>query len=662
MKKLKGKPEILHDNYHFSDIDDTGILELTDECKSVEFFTERILTWIDAFEAFYRNKSMKAISTRVQHGHVINISDHVIININDSGVISIHGEGLEDWKANDFPLVKDTIVHIDRCPSLTSTPLSGAAVPSQANTSDFTDMATTHSEATDPDGRVITFLHPEMLTKGSDPSTDIAEDSLIFFQTTSNDGSHSPEGPSPPPDDIPSSGIPPSQDPSLPKGSPQGSTANEADDQKANINTQEPSLDTILDNVFSDVTELSQHAKLDTAIMEENEQLKCENNKLRNKITQLMNKNEKYLNDRKLINEQSAKINDLLKRIQVNDQQRADELKAQQILQNAKLEDLESEICNLKGKIRRSEKEYKGLKADLDTTYRRNQQLASMLGSEHNISQPQSLVESPNSSKPDSYKPTPVPRRKLHTKTQPPQSAKSMPAPQSMPASVSHDMSTPRSSSMPHDMPESLKSKTTVHIMYSSNGRGLAGIMMRKASHMNVTSSVYSGGRIEHGTQSIMRGDIKQSTDYKIIGLGTNNIKIDSPDDIICSLKHLAQTARTHHPSSKLIMAGLHHRQDSDSSEDIYNMNSDIDHINSQMKIFCRNEGIGFIDINQVNNSTAGRPNFDVLNRDGLHFNIKGRNSLVMAMLKCINSDTPKTYASIVSSRHPTYQPTQYKL
>ncbi|CAH1784488.1 unnamed protein product [Owenia fusiformis] len=374
----------------------------------------------------------------------------------------------------------------------------------------------------------------------------------------------------------------------------------------------------------------------------EHSELNVQNKKLRARLIKLEAKNEvieaKYHTE---IIAKNAKITDLMTRLATCQKQCHDDMKIVTDTHQIRVNELENEIQSSKDKLSVLTKELDGAKVDNETLYRKVQLLTTQLKSmpsksEDEViscSQPQSI--SRNTSSPDSNSAEKGKSKTKHVELEKKSTSKPKPVVNDSKFSGHQRDTTP-----------------TVHLMYSSNGKKMAGTMRAFSNNkVKVTASVYSGGNIQMATNVIRQGDIAKSTDYKIIGFGTNNIKSDNPTDIVYELKNLVQTARSHHPSSKLILCGIHHRCDSDDNSHIYMMNNDIDYINAQMAEFCRNQKVDFIDINSINRSTARNPNFSVLYNDGLHFNTRGRNILAIAMLEIIKQNSGKTYANIIASR-----------
>ncbi|CAH1775440.1 unnamed protein product [Owenia fusiformis] len=260
----------------------------------------------------------------------------------------------------------------------------------------------------------------------------------------------------------------------------------------------------------------------------------------------------------------SAKMVDLENRLKVSDQQRKDEAEAFTILHAQDTKDLERQINELKAELSDTSKKLHGAIVDNKTLYHKVRSLTEKLQTDNHpisCSIPQSIQPEPAHSLPSTPRPTRGPAGSSRPPTRP----------FSRPPAAHKGASTSKSSKpIP---PHKKGTSKTVHIMYSSNGKGLAGVMMSKDKAISATSSVYSGGKIETGTHSLEKGDIKESTDFKFIGLGTNNIPTDHPQDMVYELKNLMQTAKNKHPRSKLVLCGIHHRGDSHDSRtrDIWN-------------------------------------------------------------------------------------------
>ncbi|CAH1774411.1 unnamed protein product [Owenia fusiformis] len=631
IKTLKKNPEILHENYEYHDLNNTGVITIDVDYKRLCFYTERPYLWIDALTAFYRNKGMKASTARQTNGTTVTVADHVTIEVNDSGVIGVTGDALEDWRENDFQLIKGTIAPLIPMPVSTPSridPPSSSSTPLTTRSMDYQsqDIIPPTQSQSIPSENITVITDTQEPSIGPNTSAIDMEDSQMLFSNMSSTLSGSDP-------DMSQSLLRPNHNKTTDE-TVETITLKDTQPSSNDLNTtpsQPTTGDLHMTETQTDTPEppspppvLCHCAKAPTISYE------GENKKLRSKIIQ-----------------QAAKIDDLLQRVEVNELQRKDEAEKQQLLFDSRVRDLGNELSTVRNELRIKEKEFSGLQADLKTTFNKNLVLMAKLEKHekqrHNASLPQSLNE--NSTKTTA-------KQQSATKQQ-----KAIPTPKrpiTPPSTTSPATKVQGKASSPPPPPP----PPTVHIMYSSNGKKLAGIMKGKESRIKVTSSVYSGARVEDATHVIQNGDIPTSTDYKILGFGTNNVQTDTPQEIIYGLKNLIQTARNRHKTSKLILAGLHHRGDSNSDEQIYKMNRNIDQINCAMEAFCHQQHVGFIDINKINRSTANHPNFSVLFGDRLHFNFRGRDSMVNAMISTMKNGLStglRTYSSVLAERVNPY-------
>ncbi|CAH1793210.1 unnamed protein product [Owenia fusiformis] len=615
------------------------------------FYTERTLLWLEAFKQFYQRKSMKTTTTRIKHGTKITVLNHVTVEIGDSGIITVFGEELQDWKDNDFDLIKGTLI------SLKQTPISDSYSTSLPSTS--TPCSTSPAQT------------QEDIFISQSKEIDIGEDSIIFFLGNDTIPNTQTDTDDPIPEPLSQSLIQPTV---IPETQP---------DIKEPLPQNEPQPATVkLSNKSPTQTESTSKPE-NTGITQE---LQSENKKLRTRIISLEKRlEEKSVEHSRQIIQLNAKLQDLHYRLEAADKKSEDDIKMAKQLHEQEMRDIATKLecyeLNEKWQITTIQ----GLKADLATQHRKNvaliERFQQMGCHDFNQSLPQSMTP-----------PTVIPKGRPTSKTRTSKTSvtknTSLPVINTPPNSASKGLPThdkqgisPTTNKRPSNKAAKVAPKnppkptprefnnghkqlpTSVHIMYSSNGKKLAGIMnaRSKGKSMKVTSSVYSGANIEYATRVIQQGDIGRSTDHKFLGFGTNNVKDDSAQTIIYELKNLAMTAKNQHPTSKITLCGLHHRGDHAKPQEVKQMNIKIDHVNGEMESFAMKKGFHFININRINDSTSQNPNMNILFNDKLHFNHTGRTRLVDAMLSIINS-THNSYADAARIGNPHYTRTGLKL
>ncbi|CAH1795637.1 unnamed protein product, partial [Owenia fusiformis] len=550
MKTLKRIPELIHEDFKYTDIDNSGILELGEDCKSLVFYTERVLTWISAFESFYKHKSMKATSKRIRYGLLITVRDHINIRICDSGIVSVQGDNLEDWKDNDYQLIRQSIEDLES--SQSSIPLSGT-VTSQIGTSDEESF----------DG----FLPSEITPTIPSLKIDACEDSLAYFSDIDCSSSEVSQSILKQPVTL----IVPETQQDLQNDSQiNGKTVEIIPSQPATgdlhisqytSSTPISTPSTAVHNTSSKPTETISQSGIKS--IKETDLLR-QNSKLRHKITQSEKKLEAM--DRKYaqeIDRKNATILDLQNRLKISDKQRLDEIKITSATSAMKVQDLEKEILNYENKLSILTKELHGSKTDNETLYRKVNSLLKQVESEtvscsapqsiinhnkdqHRSPRPHSSTESTSSNSSlnrTSPKNTHLPKQNRATPTKVNRTSPRNTYPDEQnraPSTKPSPGQFTRTSNILTEAPP----MPSVHIMYDSNGKKLTESMKRKSpQNISVTGSIYSGCTIDFATKSMQQGDLKQSTDFKFLGFGTNNVKTDDPQDMVYELKNLLLTA-----------------------------------------------------------------------------------------------------------------------
>ncbi|CAH1790224.1 unnamed protein product, partial [Owenia fusiformis] len=313
MRTLKKNPETLHENFEYKDLQNTGVLVLDDEFMSLVFYTERTLLWLEAFKQFYQRKGMKATTARLKHGTKITVSDYVTVEVSDSGIITVFGEELQDWRDNDFDLIKGTLVSL----KITSTPDSySTSLPSTST------PCNTHSSGTLP------AQTQEDIFISQSEEIDTGEDSIIFFlgnDTIPNTQADSGE----------SAQISQSQSLIQPTVIPE----TQLDTQKPlSQNASQPATGSLhLSNISPTQTEST--SKPDTPSI--TSELQCENKKLRTRIISLEKRlEEESIEHSQHITQLNAKLQDLHYRLQSADKKKEDEIQMAKQLHEQETRDL----------------------------------------------------------------------------------------------------------------------------------------------------------------------------------------------------------------------------------------------------------------------------------------------------------------------------------
>ncbi|CAH1794263.1 unnamed protein product [Owenia fusiformis] len=325
---------------------------------------------------------MTSTSKRLEHSTRISIQDYISMDVSDSGVITISGEELEDWRENDFYLIKGTIASLGT-PNHLNAPTS-SSTPNGYETSTQNDM---FSELDTPNSTDIAN------------DIDIGEDSIIFFlnrdthtivQNTQTDV----EQPGISQSILQPTTIPETQqDPELIQ--PQ---------QHEQITSQPEEGELLLSAITPTqanpppTSEKSEPPKTSNiANPSPNLEIQNQNKKLRSRVIslekQLEEVNAKYTQH---FSDLNARLNDLQSRLNASDKQREDDTTANKLLHNEEIRDISTKLELYEQNEKHHITTIQGLKADLSTQHRKNtvlvQKLQNMGCDIFNNSLPQSMT------------------------------------------------------------------------------------------------------------------------------------------------------------------------------------------------------------------------------------------------------------------------------
>lgn len=129
------------------------------------------------------------------------------------------------------------------------------------------------------------------------------------------------------------------------------------------------------------------------------------------------------------------------------------------------------------------------------------------------------------------------------------------------------------------------------------------------------------GDRIEHVKWRIFHQELDGlAPKVLVILIGTNNLLVNTAEEIVCGIEELVEIIREKLPNTKLLLLGLLPRNPDGQGMD-YNIK--IDQINEKLKAFCTDNHICFAELGGVLPRADGKVDHCVM-PDGLHLNEKG--------------------------------------
>ncbi|CAH1795611.1 unnamed protein product, partial [Owenia fusiformis] len=164
----------------------------------------------------------------------------------------------------------------------------------------------------------------------------------------------------------------------------------------------------------------------------------------------------------------------------------------------------------------------------------------------------------------------------------------------------------------------------------ASNGYGISAAINSQSNQKIVaTGNVHGGATIEFINSTIPQTVSQMKPDTVVVQCGTNNIIVENTTTTISKMKSLITTLKSTGKANKTKTAVIEipYRRDKPLS---HKLNTKIDAINSATQSECKKQDVHFIRINTTDYNKS------ILGRQGLHFNIKGRQHVARNVLKTL--------------------------
>ncbi|CAH1796893.1 unnamed protein product, partial [Owenia fusiformis] len=164
----------------------------------------------------------------------------------------------------------------------------------------------------------------------------------------------------------------------------------------------------------------------------------------------------------------------------------------------------------------------------------------------------------------------------------------------------------------------------------ASNGYGISAAINSQSNQKIVaTGNVHGGATIEFINSTIPETVCRMKPDTVVVQCGTNNITVENTTTTISKMKSLITTLKTtsNTNKTKTAVVEIPYRRDKPAS---HKLNTKIDAINSATQSECKKQDIHFIRINTTDYNKS------ILGRQGLHFNVKGRQHVARNVLKTL--------------------------
>ncbi|MFN5022036.1 MAG: GDSL-type esterase/lipase family protein, partial [bacterium] len=139
----------------------------------------------------------------------------------------------------------------------------------------------------------------------------------------------------------------------------------------------------------------------------------------------------------------------------------------------------------------------------------------------------------------------------------------------------------------------------------------------------------FGADRIENVLWRIYHDELKDISPEKImINIGTNNLRVNSNEEILGGLRFLVQVIKSHQPKAEITLLGIYPRRD---YEDRILL------INKGIRRMTRAEHIKFADIGKGLFLKTGKVN-EAMFTDGLHPNLEGYEILGKQLQKLLKN------------------------
>jgi lysophospholipase L1-like esterase len=139
----------------------------------------------------------------------------------------------------------------------------------------------------------------------------------------------------------------------------------------------------------------------------------------------------------------------------------------------------------------------------------------------------------------------------------------------------------------------------------------------------------FGADRIENVLWRIYHDELKDISPEKIlINIGTNNLRVNSNEEILEGLRFLVRVIKSHQPKAEITLLGIYPRRDYEDRIVVVNKN---------MRKMAGSEHVGFADIGKELFMESGKVN-EVFFNDGLHPNNKGYEVLGKQLQKLLKN------------------------
>jgi lysophospholipase L1-like esterase len=139
----------------------------------------------------------------------------------------------------------------------------------------------------------------------------------------------------------------------------------------------------------------------------------------------------------------------------------------------------------------------------------------------------------------------------------------------------------------------------------------------------------FGADRIENVLWRIYHDELKDISPEKIlINIGTNNLRVNSNEEILEGLRFLVRVIKSHQPKAEITLLGIYPRRDYEDRIVVVNKN---------MRKMAGSEHVGFADIGKELFLESGKVN-EVFFNDGLHPNNKGYEVLGKQLQKLLKN------------------------
>ncbi len=139
----------------------------------------------------------------------------------------------------------------------------------------------------------------------------------------------------------------------------------------------------------------------------------------------------------------------------------------------------------------------------------------------------------------------------------------------------------------------------------------------------------FGADRIENVLWRIYHDELKDISPEKIlINIGTNNLRVNSNEEILEGLRFLVRVIKSHQPKAEITLLGIYPRRDYEDRIVV---------INKNMRKMAGSEHVGFADIGKELFLESGKVN-EVFFNDGLHPNNKGYEVLGKQLQKLLKN------------------------